>query len=233
MAGNASKFLHGATLEIVINDPGAGGVFTMAYAQAISFSHNMRNLPVAGIGSHGHHALEPVQYSGQGSLVITRYSAAAKQKGGTKIPGNIGTNNKWGSGNGLLHRIQFNPIKMLVSQTFDITVRSKLTTNSTAVADASNIAQLANKANAPGATQADKDAYALAVGQAEIDVLKQISTSSTPAYTIYDCRLTNFSFNLTTAGLLNETVSFVCRGVMDHTINNANEVQKQNNNPPA
>ena len=53
MAGLTSKFLHGATLEIVIDDPSTGGTFTMAYAQAISFSHNMRNLPVGGIGAYG------------------------------------------------------------------------------------------------------------------------------------------------------------------------------------
>lgn len=190
MAGLQSRFLNGAELEIQISDPDYG-TFTMAYTQALSFSHNMRNAPVGGIGSYSQHTLEPLQYSAQGSMVITRYSEAAKKRAtDAHLPANLkgSTTSNWASGNGLLHRSHFNPVKLLVSKTFDIVVKSR----------ASILAGLTAASTKEQINDAVKDAL--------------------PVYILYDCRMTNFSFNLTTGALLNETISFVCRGVKDLTL---------------
>lgn len=201
MAGLQSKFLNGAELEIQIVDPDYG-TFTLAYAQAVSFSHNMRNAPIGGIGSYGQHTLEPLQYSAQGSLVITRYSEAAKTKAtNAHLPANLrgSTNSKWASGNGLLHRSHFNPVRLLISKTFDIVVHTHTVAIPTFKEDGNTSKEV-------------KEADAKAIA----DAVKKYNESR--VYELYDCRMTNFSFNLTTGALLNETVSFVCRGVKDYTL---------------
>jgi len=217
MAGLQSKFLNGAQLEIVITDP-VFGPFVLAYTQALSFSHNMRNAPVGGIGSYSQHTLEPLQYSGQGSMVVTRYAEGAKKRlTAAHQPANMQNrqSSRWASGNGLLHRQHFNPVKLLVSQTFDITVRQRNPTTDSATGA---LAAAVAAANDPLATDAQKAAAAAAVAAADTAAVNALTSQAGIVYVIYDCRMTNFSFNLTTAGMLNETVSFVCRGVKDFTL---------------
>lgn len=206
MSNVPSRFLNGAQLEIVIDDPDFG-VFTMAYTQALSFSHNMRNAPVGGIGSYSQHTLEPLQYSAQGSMVVTRYSSQARTYlTDAHLPGNMQgkVNDKWAGGNGLLHRRHFNPVKLLISRTFDIIVKNR----------ASDLPAAANNGTVS----------TIALQASDIDAL-----DTRAVYVIYDCRMTNFSFNLTTAGLLNETVTYVARGVKDLSlgINSENTKDQQ------
>lgn len=119
-------FMSGANLTIVIDG------IEIAYCEALNFSDNMANTMVYGIGSYGPHAIEPLQYSAQGSLRIIRYSDTVKgdfQKKEGK-PDNISEDkNKTkaksdsSEGNSLAASSQqFSPANLLLTSTYDIYV---------------------------------------------------------------------------------------------------------------
>ena len=176
MAGKLSSFMSGAQLVIRI------GSVQLAYCQGISFSDNMTNVPVGGIGSYSFHAIEPVQYIGQGSLVITRYSTklfdAAKKLSSANdkaLPANLQGSGQSPNrdGNSLLDGVQFNPSVLLLSATVDI------------------------------------DVYSRADDQ---------KTASVLVYKLEDCRFTNYAFSFTPGTIVQENLTFICRGVIDQTI---------------
>lgn len=124
MAGIVSSFVNGSQLEIQLGDR------VLAYAQGLSFNEDMTVVPVGGIGSHSHHALEPTQYIASGSMIVTRYSdkilgADGKpipdiQKPGVKAPKGVKRD-----GNSLLISSQFSPHTLIYAPTVDIKVFSR------------------------------------------------------------------------------------------------------------
>jgi hypothetical protein len=200
MSGILPSFLSGSQLVIKI------GGQSLAFCQALSFSHNMSTAPVGGIGGASYHSLEPLQYSASGSLVVTRYSrdtlamngvatgtsgnplsTGAITPGVSSVPGVLArtTNDKNAAGtitqggNSLLMYKAFNPLMLLLSTTFDISVytRSFATT-----------------------------------GTEDADL-----TQTEATYTIVDCRCTGWRTSLSPGGLMNETLTFIARSVTDHS----------------
>ncbi len=132
MANLLPSFLSSSKLEIRIGD----SVF--AYAQALTFTDEMSVMPVGGIGSFNYHTLEPVGYMGRGTMTITHYSSKAVQA--LKNIGNFRHGNDMShvptnlkdissentaavnDGNSLLRDYWFNPINLLLSTTFDVSV---------------------------------------------------------------------------------------------------------------
>jgi hypothetical protein len=130
------SILSGSQLQIRI------GGLNLAYAQTLTFTHDMTLIPVGGIGSITNHTLEPVRYLARGSLAITQYSDAilTAVKGlntaNPPVPANmintapqqsadssLGGQTKDGfSGNSLLRSTFFNPVMLLLSATVDIDV---------------------------------------------------------------------------------------------------------------
>ena len=141
MANKLASFMSGAQLVIYI------GGKKVAFAQGLSFQESMDNVPVGGVGSFSYHAIEPLRYSASGSLSITRWSSkltdfiksAFGAVGSTPSP--ISGANKIGArdGNSLLDGVQFNPVKLLSSATFDIVVYSKVKDASGALLPVANL----------------------------------------------------------------------------------------------
>lgn len=202
MAGLLPSFLSGAQLIVRL------GGSTVAFAQALSFSDNMTQVPVGGIGSYSYHTLEPVQYAVQGSLVITSYSRlmaskdaftdanngsnVGKKTGDTvtsdsgQAPGPIVKSNAdtvagavVRGGNRLLIPRHFNPVQLLLAQTFDITVHARFYSNS--------------------------NGFATPAGFGPI------------LYTIKDCRGSGWGTGLNPGSLMGETFSYVARRLIDHS----------------
>ena len=118
--------LSGSRLVIYVNS------VILAYAQSLSFSDRMAVAPVGGIGSYSYDALEPLQYSASGSLVITEYSKAAYDA--ITAIGNKATKpdrvSATASNNTMLQSGWFSPVAMMISNTFDIDVYSRVTQDS-------------------------------------------------------------------------------------------------------
>lgn len=175
MSGLLPSFLSSAQLEIRI------GNTVLAYCQNLSFTDDMATVPVGGIGSYTMHALEPVGYMGRGSMTITHYSKAVlnKIKNDTSaFPKNIVTNSQNGDdGNSLLRSEFFNPIRLIMSRTFNINVYER------AINTTGNLG----------------------------------SNSGRKAFQLQGCRMTNLSLTFTPGSLINQTVSFLCMGVVDIT----------------
>ena len=184
MSGLLPSFLAAAQLEIRI------GSTVMAFAQNCAWTDDMTNTPVGGIGSYSHQALEPTAYIGRGSMTVTHYSSkildVLKNIPGA-IPATAGKSVAGRDGNSLLITEFFNPIKLLVSRTFDIVVYERFGAETTAATDKT------------AATVTD------------------ISPGTTKVYTLKDCRMTNLSFTFTPGTLVNQVASFLCRFVIDHT----------------
>ena len=132
MAGQLPSFLSGSNVEIVI-----GGV-TVAYAKNLNASRNMNLVAVNSIGSYSTQANEPTAFSAGGSMTIQRYSSKTLS-GGAGGFNRTATANKrtlpeqlrkvavqdpsgLRDGNSIIDAISFNPLKTLISSTFDIEV---------------------------------------------------------------------------------------------------------------
>jgi hypothetical protein len=99
MANQIASFITGAQLIVVIDDVIYG------FAQSISFSENFSNQPVGGLGDFSYKNQEPLAYSARGSFQIYQHEDL--------------------SHNPLLVNNNFNPVNLIVSKTFDITVNQK------------------------------------------------------------------------------------------------------------
>jgi hypothetical protein len=130
MAGLVSSFLNGSNLVIKI------GTTTVAFAQGISMSDDIGHVPIGGIGSFGYSAIEPLQYSARGNLQILRYSnktlAGRNTETSASIPARVTPNkdNVSQDGNSMLHRVHFNPRKLILSRTFNIDIYERVGTGS-------------------------------------------------------------------------------------------------------
>jgi len=120
MAGMLPSFLSSAMLEIRTGDT------VLAFAQNLSFTDDMTNVPIGGIGSYSYSALEPTDYNARGSMSITHYSSAVLDVLKTvpgALPANVPVNSATGrDGNSLLLGQYFNPIQLISSLTFDINI---------------------------------------------------------------------------------------------------------------
>ena len=132
MAGLVSSFVSGNQLKISI------GQRDFAFAQGLSFTEDMTQVPVGGIGSASYHALEPTQYMASGSMILTRYSNNFIQfatQGGQPVYGAPSSlpqplqqgNDASNDGNSMLIDTQFSPHLMLFGATFDIKVFNRIT----------------------------------------------------------------------------------------------------------
>ena len=185
MAGQIPSFLSASRVEIMI------GGMRVAFAQNLSLSDNMATAPVGGIGAFNNHALEPLQYSAQGSLTITGYSDVvvnSLKSGGSNstlpnpladaTPGNpTGGAGVGGDGNSLLIGQFFNPALMMATASVDLLLLERITTPA-------------------GVITADNSQIIM---------------------TLKDCRFNNWSMNVASSAMVNESVSFICRAVIDHT----------------
>jgi hypothetical protein len=124
MSGYVPNFQSGSNQVIYI------GNVIAAYITNLSFSRNMSQGAVGGIGGYSYDAQEALSYSASGSFTLTRYTSAAadavkKVTGGEyKLPtkSNSGFPNPGTDGNSMLHPAHFNPSKLLTGKTFDIKV---------------------------------------------------------------------------------------------------------------
>jgi len=129
MAGLLPSFASGATLAIRI------GNTNVAYATNLSFVDDVTQAPVGGIGSYSFDALEPTQYIARGNFSLMRYSALAHKANtglGASVPSRA-TSETFDEvdGNSMLHPSQFNPVRLLVSRTFDIKIYERVATPET------------------------------------------------------------------------------------------------------
>ena len=120
------SFLSGSRLTIRINQD------VVAYAQNLTFSDDMRVMPVGGIGAYSFHTLEPTDYIGRGSMSITHYSSKVydilkAQGSGASLPENLQSTaaSEDGDGNSLLRDMFFNPINLITSVSFTIDVHER------------------------------------------------------------------------------------------------------------
>ena len=120
--GTLPQMATGAGLVIKINS------VTIAYAQSMSFADRMATAPVGGIGSYSYDAIEPLQYSASGSMVITQYSQAAldaisqiTKPSRVDNPGRVNAT----QGNTVLRSKWFSPLMLMISSTFDIDVYNR------------------------------------------------------------------------------------------------------------
>jgi len=135
MAGLLPSFQSGSNLQIYI------GNVLVAYATSVSFSRDMSDTGIGGIGSYSYDAIEPLMYAARGTFSLTRYSneaiAATKLAGGPADglkPSRATESNLAASGvdgNSMLHPSQFNPTLLIVSKTFDIKVFERNSVNGT------------------------------------------------------------------------------------------------------
>lgn len=127
MAGKKPSFITGATAKIKLND------VTMAYAQDVSYSVTVTTIPIETMGRYEVVANEPVAYFVDGTLSIIRYTnAAGKQYGSGQSNDNGNASNKWGTGAGA----HFNPGQLIGSETFDMEIFSKFSSDAIDVKDA-------------------------------------------------------------------------------------------------
>lgn len=120
------SFLSGSRLTIRINQD------VVAYAQNLTFSDDMRVMPVGGIGAYSFHTLEPTDYIGRGSMSITHYSSKVydilkAQGAGASLPENLKSTaaSTDGDGNSMLRDMFFNPINLITSVSFTIDVHER------------------------------------------------------------------------------------------------------------
>lgn len=122
MAGQLPSFLSSSQLQVRI------GAAQIAYAQNLSFSDDMQVQPVGGIGGYSFHQLEPTGYLGRGSMTITHYSDAVLNALNSASQNNLPDNIKGSDGsveadgNSFLRSEYFNPVRLMISQSFDIDV---------------------------------------------------------------------------------------------------------------
>jgi hypothetical protein len=182
MAGQLPSFLSGSNVIIRIGDA------NLAYCQDLRFSRTVGHVPVRGIGSYGTLALEPVDFSVNGSMVVTRWFGISEDAGAADLaPESIASvkNKTFQSrGNTLFTKNTFNPALMLLSASFDIYVYQK---NIQGAADVNAAGKVVNVASSVGAL----------------------------VYQIKDCRLTNYSFSFFPGQILNENTTFVGRTIIN------------------
>lgn len=200
MAGRIPSFLSSSKLVIKM------GQSTLAYATSLTFSDDMANVPVGGIGSMNFHTNEPVGYLGRGSIVITQYSdkvynllkqinnpqAGVTAANKAALPDNLRSdkqNSEVRDGNSLLIKEYFSPLDILSQRTFDIEVYERS-------ADGS-LSDLNGNGPINEATGAAQDN-----GIGALYILK-------------DCRMTSYNLSFTPGQLLSEAVSFLCLSVID------------------
>jgi hypothetical protein len=183
MAGQLPSFLSGSNVIVRIGDA------NMAYCQDLRFSRAVGHVPVRGIGSYGTLALEPVDFTVNGSMVITRWFGISGTDKTSAPEGIAGVKDTafLERGNTLFTKNTFNPAMMLLSASFDIVVYQK------------NIEGAANL-NAVGGSYTNSSVA---------------STVGGLVYIIKDCRLTNYSFSFFPGQLLNENTTFVGRTIIN------------------
>jgi|WetSurMetagenome_2_1015567.scaffolds.fasta_scaffold156476_2 hypothetical protein len=124
MSGQLPSFLSGSNVVVRI------GAKNLAYCQDLRFSRTVGHVPVRGIGSYGTLALEPVDFSINGSLVITRWVGNTANNN-TNAPEGVPATTTF-QGNSLFTNNTFNPATLILSATFDIYVYPKDTPTVTA-----------------------------------------------------------------------------------------------------
>lgn len=132
MANKLPSFLQGSVLVIKI------GNRTIAYCNALSFSDQMDNTNVYGIGSFSPGAIEPLAYNAQGSISIQRYSDYALKGTATspakpkKLAAGISETRPTSTdGNSLADLQSFSPALLIIQSTFDIDVYTRTAASST------------------------------------------------------------------------------------------------------
>jgi hypothetical protein len=130
MAGLIPSFTSGSKLIIHV------GSIRFAYATNLSFTDNVSHAPVSGIGSFAPDAIEPLQYTANGSMTLTRYSQAAYEainkfvstdqtvKAPTRAGAPAGNTER--DGNSLFIKNSFSPAHLLISRSFDIDVYERM-----------------------------------------------------------------------------------------------------------
>jgi hypothetical protein len=131
MSDKIASFLNGSMLVIRI------GNVQLAYCQSLSFNQNMTLTPVGGVGAYNNHALEPVMFTAGGTMRVVRWTTEDwkdRTAGGTStktVPENLQGNSgildttTFTSGNGIIDKLHFDPLNLLLSSTFDIHVHGR------------------------------------------------------------------------------------------------------------
>lgn len=137
------SFLSGSRLTIRINQD------VVAYAQNLTFSDDMRVMPVGGIGAYSFHTLEPTDYIGRGSMSITHYSdkvlkVLKSQNDLSTLPDNLKNTSTPadGDGNSFLRQNFFNPINLITSLSFTIDVHERDRTAGVTTGEFNNLSRV-------------------------------------------------------------------------------------------
>lgn len=134
MSNMIPGFSSGSSLAIEIDGS------LVAYVNNFSWSDDVAHAAVGGIGSYSYDAIEPLQYAARGSFSLVRYGTTAWDRI-TNLPSRalntataIGSNAN--DGNSMLRHNSFNPVKLLLSRTFDIGIYERQKPNLAIVGDA-------------------------------------------------------------------------------------------------
>lgn len=184
--------------------------YHLAYATNLSFSQNMNTAGIQVIGAYANQNIEPLSYTASGSMSILSWGSASDTDTtsidlpdgkGKKITNNVAY------GNSNLHAMQMNPRKTIAAKTFDIEVYNKN--------------GLPNLETLGGVPKFSKDELAAAVKAVAANQLGQ------RVYTIYDCRLTDWSLSFAPGQIASERVSFIARGVRLERFDNKGQNQDE------
>lgn len=131
MAGTVPSFFNASKAAIKIGDE------FFAYMENFSFSDDMSVQPMRGIGTYNPQTLEPTNYIGRWSATISIYSEQVRvalgniENAGAILPSNIKGNSTdlnangigtTGVGNSMLRGNLYNPVRLLTSLSFTISV---------------------------------------------------------------------------------------------------------------
>lgn len=203
MSNLLPSFLSSSKLLIKV------GSLTYAYAQALSFTDDMTVQPVGGIGAYNYHTLEPTGYMGRGTMTITHYSNAVLKE--------------LQKANNADQSINAVPPNLAKADTTDSSGRGTSDGNSLLRKGYFSPVHLILSLTF------DIKIYERTVK--EITTQKDLdSEAGSLIYTLKDCRMTNYAMNFTPGSLVNETVSFLCFGILDES---SESVAKFNKPVPA
>lgn len=186
MAGQTSSFLNGSNVQIKI------GEVVVAFCKNFSATKSMQNVAINSIGSYSTQALEPVLFFCSGSMTIDRYTSKTLNGGQGGFNRTAG-NNK---------RVLPDQLKQAPSQ------------DASGLRDGNSLVDAVsfNPRKILISSTFDIDVYERGVDGATGN---HSSAGNFLKYTFKDCRLTGYGLSFAVGSVLQESVSFICRTVIE------------------
>jgi hypothetical protein len=186
MAGQLPSFLNGSNVQIKI------GEVVVAFCQNLNFTKSMQNVAITSIGSYSTQAQEPTMFFCSGSMTITRYSSKSLN-----------------GGEGGFNRTSGNNKRTLPDQ-----LKQAPAQDSSGLRDGNSLVDAVsfNPRKILISSTFDIDVYERGVDGATGN---HSNAGNFLKYTLKDCRLTGYGLSFAVGSILQESVSFICRTVVE------------------